>query len=133
MSSIRKDIALDALAADVWDALADFGALHTRLVPGFVTNTVLDGDARIVTFANGNTAREVLVDCDHARRRLAYAIVGSERLAHYAASAEVLADGDARCRLIWIADVLPHQVAPYIAGQMDLGAQAMQTAFGKPA
>ena len=44
--------------------MRDFGALHTRLVPGFVTDTKLDGDARIVTFANGTVARELLVDCD---------------------------------------------------------------------
>ena len=54
--------------------MRDFGALHTRLVPGFVIDTQLDGDARIVTFANGTVAREQLVDCDEARRRLVYAI-----------------------------------------------------------
>ena len=53
--------------SDVWDALRDFGALHTRLVPGFVTDTRLDGDARIVTFSNGTVAREILVDCDDKR------------------------------------------------------------------
>ena len=69
---------------DVWDALRDFGALHTRLVPGFVTDTKLDGDARIVTFANGTVAREVLVDCDDKKRRLVYAIK-SERLTQHCA------------------------------------------------
>src|SRR5882672_11744453 len=53
MASIHKDILIDANPNDVWDALRDLGALHTRLVPGFVTDTKLDGDARIVTFANG--------------------------------------------------------------------------------
>src|SRR2546428_12471359 len=60
MASIHKDILIDANPNDVWDALRDFGALHTRLVPGFVTDTKLDGDARIVTFANGTVAREIL-------------------------------------------------------------------------
>jgi hypothetical protein len=31
--------------------------------------------ARIVTFANGTVARELLVDCDDARRRLVYAVI----------------------------------------------------------
>ncbi|RZI39647.1 SRPBCC family protein, partial [Herbaspirillum sp. HC18] len=79
MASIQKDFIIDADPADVWDALRDFGALHTRLAPGFVTDTKLDGDARIVTFSNGSVAREVLVDCDDTRRRLAYA-VKSERM-----------------------------------------------------
>ena len=64
MASIHKEIIIDASPDHVWDALRDFGALHTRLVPGFVTDTRLDGDARIVTFANGTVAREILVDCD---------------------------------------------------------------------
>ena len=69
MASIHKEIIIDASPADVWDALRDFGALHTRLVPGFVTDTKLDGEARIVTFANGTVAREVLVDSDDKQRR----------------------------------------------------------------
>ena len=69
MASIHKDILIDASPNDVWDAVRDFGTLHTRLVPGFVTDTKLDGEARIVTFANGTVARELLVDCDEARRR----------------------------------------------------------------
>lgn len=128
MASIHKDILIDASADAVWAAIADFGALHTRLVPGFVTDTKLDGDARIVTFGNGAVAREILVDCDPARMRLAYAIV-SERLTHHSASVQVLADDAARSRVIWTADLLPHDIAPYMDAQMDLGALAMQANF----
>jgi carbon monoxide dehydrogenase subunit G len=125
MASIHKDILIDANPNDVWDALRDFGALHTRLVPGFVLDTKLDGDARIVTFANGTLARELLVDCDDKRQRLVYAIV-SERLKQHSASVQVFADGEARSRVVWIADVLPHEIAPYMDGQMDQGLLAMQ-------
>ena len=52
-------------------------------------------DARIVTFANGTVARELLVDCDHARRRLVYAVV-SERIKQHSAAVQVVADGDSR-------------------------------------
>src|ERR1700730_14419032 len=75
MASIHKDISIDAPAETVWDAVRDFGALHRRLVPGFVLDTKIDGEARIVTLANGTVARELLVDCDEARRRLVYAVV----------------------------------------------------------
>ena len=113
MASIHKDIPIDAHPADVWAAVRDFGALHRRLVPGFVLDARLDGDARIVTFANGTVARELLVDCDDARRRLVYAVI-SERVKQHSASVQVIADGDARSRLIWIVDVLPNEIAPYI-------------------
>ena len=110
-------------ARSVWDALRDFGALHTRLAPGFVTDAKLDGDARIVTFSNGTVAREVLVDCDDERQRLVYA-VKSERLTQHSASVQVFAEGEGRCRLVWIIDVLPNEVAPYVDAQMDQGAAA---------
>ena len=132
MASLRRDIPLDARPDDVWDAVRDFGALHTRLVPGFVVDTKLEGDARIVTFGNGTVARELLVDCDDARRRLVYAIV-SERVKHYSASVQVRADGDARTRLIWTIDVLPNEIASYIDGQMDQAVLAMQKALGRSA
>jgi len=132
MASIQKDILIDANPNDVWDALRDFGALHTRLVPGFVTDTKLDGDARIVTFSNGTVAREILVDCDDKRRRLVYTIV-SERIKQHSASAQVFAEGDGRTRFVWIADVLPNEIAPYMDAQMDLGALAMQKALGRSA
>ena len=131
MASIHKEIIIDAGPAEVWDALRDFGALHTRLVPGFVTDTKLDGDARIVTFANGTVAREVLVDCDDKRRRLVYAIK-SERLMH-SASAQVFPEGESHSRFVWIADVLPHEFATYMEGQMELGLAAMQKSLGRKA
>ena len=137
MTSIVKDFPLDSSPADVWDAVRDFGALHTRLVPGFVTDTRLDGDARIVTFASGNVARELLVGCDDARMRLAYAIAANERVQHYAGSVQVLsdralADGAARSRMTWIVDVLPNEIAPFISAQMDLGVLAIQQKLGRP-
>jgi hypothetical protein len=132
MASIHKDVPIDAHPDDVWAAVRDFGALHKRLVPGFVLDARLDGDARIVSFANGTVARELLVDCDDARRRLVYAVI-SERIKQHSASVQVTAYGDARTRLIWIVDVLPHEIAPYIDGQMDQAALAMQRAFGHDA
>ena len=132
MASIQKDILIDAHPDDVWAAVRDFGAVHRRLVPGFVLDTRLDGDARIVTFANGNVARELLVDCDDARRRLVYAVV-SERVKQHSASVQVLADGETRTRLIWIVDVLPNEIAPYMDSQMDQAALAMHKALGRSA
>ncbi len=57
----------------------------------------------------------------------------NERVSHYNASVQVLADGPTKSRLIWIVDVLPNAIAPYIGSQMDLGALAMQTTLGRDA
>jgi carbon monoxide dehydrogenase subunit G len=130
MASIRKEIPLDARAEEVWDAVRDIGALHSRLVPGFVVATKLEPDARIVTFANGMVVRELIVDLDDKARRLVWSAVGG-RLRHHNASAQVFAEGDARSRLVWIADLLPDELAGDIRGMIEQGALAMQKTFAK--
>ena len=64
--------------------------------------------------------------------RLVYAVV-SERVKQHSASIQIFADGDNRSRMVWIADVLPNEIGPYIDGQMDLGALAMQKHFRRDA
>ena len=132
MASIHKDVPINAHPDRVWAAVRDFGAVHRRLAPGFVLDTQIESAARIVTFANGNVAREMLVDCDDTRQRLVYAVF-SERVKHYNASVQVVVDGEIRARLIWIVDLLPNDIAPYIAGQMDQAAPAMQKALDRGA
>ncbi len=128
MAAIHKTVSLDAPAGEVWAAVADFGALHTRLVPGFVTDTKVAGDVRTVTFGNGTVAEETLVDCDHARRRFVYAIK-NERITQHSATVLVAADGPDQCRLEWSADLLPNEIAGYVSTQMDLGLAAMANHF----
>ena len=130
MASIHKDIRIDAAPDHVWAAVRDFGAVHKRLAPGFVIDARLEADARIVTFSNGTVARELLVDCDETRRRLVYAVI-SERIKQHSASVQVLPDGPSRTQVIWIVDVLPHEIAPYIEAQMEQAALAMQAALAR--
>jgi hypothetical protein len=132
MASIQKDIIIDARPEDVWDAVRDFHAVHQRLVPGFVLESKPDGDARIVTFANGMVARELLVDCDDSKRRLVYAVI-NERVKQHSASVQVFTEGETRSRLSWIVDVLPHEIARYMDAQMDQAGLAMQKAFSRKA
>jgi hypothetical protein len=132
MASIHKDIPLDARPEDVWAAVRDYGAVHQRVAPGFVTDCKLDGDSRFVSFANGNVAQELPVTMDDARMRLVYAVV-SPRVKQHSASIQVFADGEGHSRMVWITDVLPDEIAPYIDGQMDLGAAAMQKQFRRDA
>ncbi len=125
MASIHKEIPINARAEDVWAAVRDIGALHKRLVPGFVTDCKLEGDARVVTFGNGMVAREVIVDVDDEARRLVWSAVGG-RLSHHNASLQILADGEGRSRAVWIADLLPNELAPVIRGMIEQGAAAMK-------
>jgi len=125
MASVHREIVIERPVADVWDALADVGALHTRLVRGFVTDCRLEPGARVVTFANGMVARELIVSVDAARRRVAWSVVGG-RLSHHNASAQAFAEGDGACRVVWIADFLPDDHAGAIAAMIEQGLQAMR-------
>lgn len=125
MASIRKEIVINAPLEEVWDALRDWGALHRRLAPGFVTETKLDGEDRIVTFFNGNTVREVLLDRDDDTRRLAWSIVGGS-YAHHNGSAQVCPDGDGRARFVWVTDLLPESLAVPTAEMMERGIQVIK-------
>lgn len=125
MATIRIETLIDAPADQVWDAIRDYGALHSRLVPGFVVDTRLEGDSRIVTFGNGMVARERIVGLDDEARRFAYGIV-SERLSHHSASNQVLDEGDGRCRFVWIADVLPDAASETMEPMMRQGAAVLK-------
>jgi carbon monoxide dehydrogenase subunit G len=126
MASIREEISVRAKTADVWDAVRDVGKVHERLAPGFVVNTVMEDGARVVTFANGLVARELIVDVDDTARRMAWAVVGSPRLTHHNASLQVTDEGAGATRIVWVADVLPDAAAPVIRGMIQEGMAAMK-------
>ena len=125
MATIRKEILVDAGAGAVWDAVRDIGAVHERLVPGFVVQTRMEPGARVVTFGNGTVARELIVDIDDQARRLVWAAVGG-LLTHHNASLQVFGEGDGRSRLVWIADLLPDEMAGRIAAMIEQGAGVMK-------
>jgi carbon monoxide dehydrogenase subunit G len=125
MASIRKEIHTRARVDDVWAAIRDIGALHTRLVPGFVTDTRLEPGARIVTFGNGAVVREPIVTIDDAARRLVWSAQGG-RSQHYNASAQALLQNDGTTIVVWIADFLPDELAGEIEAAMSMGASVMK-------
>ncbi len=126
MASIRKEVQVNARPETIWDAVRDVGAVHERLAPGFVVDTRMEEGARVVTFGNGQVARELIVDVDDEARRLAWAVVGSPRLTHHNASLQIFAEGEGRSRIVWLADLLPNKVAVYIQAMIDQGMAVMK-------
>ena len=118
MASVHQEITVAAPAAGVWESLRDVGNVHKRVAPGFLTDCRTEGEARVVTFFNGMVAKELIVAVDDKAMRLAYS-ARSEGLAHHNASVQVFADGPGRCRLVWIADVLPHEAAKMVGAMME--------------
>ena len=122
MAWIRKEISIDVPPEEVWQALRDWGGLHERFAPGFVVDTRLDGEDRIVTFGNGVELREVLVDLDDEARRLAWSVVDGP-YTHHNGVAQVFAESDGRTRFVWTADLLPNEAAASTAEAMQLGTE----------
>jgi hypothetical protein len=127
MGSIRKEAMLDVSPDAVWDAVRDFGAPHTRLVRGFVSDVEMDGEDRIVTFVSGAVQREPLVSVDDEERRLVYSAVDSPLGAtHYNAAVQVISNGDRGTRLVWQVDFLPNSISSNLDAAMERGVQSIR-------
>jgi predicted enzyme related to lactoylglutathione lyase/carbon monoxide dehydrogenase subunit G len=129
MATNRVEILTKASPEAAWDAVRDVGALHTRLVPGFVVDTKLEPGARVVTFANGMTVREPIIALDDATRRLVWSASGG-LTTHYNASAQVVSERG-QTKVIWTADFLPDEAGDTIRALMAAGAQAMRAALDR--
>ena len=124
MASITEEIITTARPEHVWEAIRDLGALHTRLVVGFVVDTRLEPGARIVTFKNGMVVKEPIVTVDEPARRLVWT-AEAPSLTHYNASVQVF-DVDGGSRVVWIADFLPDDAQGFVAGMITEGLAAMK-------
>ena len=131
MATIRKELTLQASPAQVWDVIRDVGAVHRRLAPGFVTDTRLEQGARVVTFANGVMARELIVSVEEDLRRLVWSVVGGTAT-HHNSSFQVFADADGGTRLVWVTDVLPHAAAGPLTAMIEQGTGVIQRTLDVP-
>jgi hypothetical protein len=132
MTSIAVEVTTDTSPSAVWDAIRDIGALHSRLVPGFVVATELVPGGRRVTFANGLVVVELIVSMNDDLRRLVWTVQGGPTgLAHYNGAVQVFPREIGGSRVVWMADVLPHEAAEPIAAMMKEGAAAMTNALAR--
>lgn len=132
MASIKKEVLIHARPEHVWAAVRDVGQIHVRLVPGVVSDCRLEGDARIVTFANGLVIRELIVDIDDDQRRLVWAAVGGQ-FKHHNAALQVFDEGADQTRLVWIADLLPNELTETITALTEQGIAVMKQTLERSA
>jgi hypothetical protein len=125
VATIHKEIEIERSKEFVWGAIRDVGAIHKRLVPGFVIDCKLEGDWRFVTFGNGMMVRELIVSVDDKTCRHSWSARG-EPLTHHNASVQVFSEGEEKCRVVWIADLMPNVVAGAIAEMIQQALNAMK-------
>ena len=124
VTSIDRHVIVDVPPEQAWDALRDFGALHTRLARGFATDCRLEGSDRVVTFANGTILRERLIAIDEERRRVVWTILDGP-FTHHNGAAQVSDEGG-RTRFEWTTDLLPDELHDGIAAAMERGLAAIK-------
>jgi hypothetical protein len=127
MATVRVEVVVDVSAPRVWEAIADVGAVHRRLLPGRVADARIEGDVRILTMPDGTQVRELILAVDDGLRRMAYAVVEGQRLplTYHHAAFQVLDEGD-RSRLVWLTDVLPHAMADAVRARVKRGIEEMR-------
>jgi carbon monoxide dehydrogenase subunit G len=128
MATLHKEIEIERDKDFVWDAIRDVGAIHKRLVPGFVVDCKLEGDWRTVTFANGMAVRELIVSVDDKTCRHAWSVRGGP-FTHHNASVQVFSSGNNKCRVVWIADFMPNEVTGAIGEMIQQGLSTMKRAL----
>ncbi len=126
MASFRTESIIDVPADEAWARLSDLANTH-MLFPGVLTACTLDGDVRVVTFADGTVVRERIATVDPDARRLAYGVI--ERFEYHASMMEIVAVNAQQCRLVWISDVLPDAAIERVTGLMKKGTAAFKTAL----
>ena len=71
------------------------------------------------------TIREVIVDVDDQNFRHSWS-ARDEPFTHHNASIQVFAEDDNTCRLVWIADLLPNEIAGGVAEMIEQGLSTMK-------
>ncbi|WP_328414756.1 hypothetical protein OG470_21080 [Micromonospora sp. NBC_00389] len=79
MATVCVEVTIDIPEQRVWEAVADVGAVHRRLLPGRVADAQIEGDVRILTMPDGSRVRELILAIDHTIRRMAYTVTEGQR------------------------------------------------------
>ena len=124
MATLKREVPIANGAIPVWQKLRDFGQVHVKVAPGFLTDLKMDQGDRVLTFFNGLVARERLVTRDDDSCRLVYSVVEGQA-SHYSAAVQVFPEGD-DSRVVWTIDLLPDELAPVVGGMMDEAVKVMR-------
>jgi hypothetical protein len=125
MASVRRHLAIDAPAADVWRLVGAAERLHDWFpISGTVVQDPPAEDARLrgalaqrwITLDSGLRFEEDIVTWDHDQMRFQYRIVNNPLITEHLATVDVLDDGPQRCVVVYSTDMEPGPMALVIAG-----------------
>jgi hypothetical protein len=122
VGSIRRHIAIQRPADEVWALVGDPARLHEWFP---ITGCRVDLDAappkRWITLASGVTFEEDIVTLDHDLRRFQYTITNNPLLKDHLGTVDVLDDGPDRCIVVYSTNAVPDVFALMIGGAAGAG------------
>ena len=131
MASIHHEITVEASVDRAWAALRAVGDAQKLFAP-VLSEGVLNGDVRMVRFANGMVIRERILDVNDATHRVAYAAIDGPGMTYHHASMQVFEAGPKQCRFVWITDFLPPELRGSLQPLIEAGSNALKANLEAP-
>ncbi len=118
MGTIYLSAKLTGSPVAAWDVLERYTRSENHIFSVAVGERA-DGEYRVVTTADGGEVWERNVSVDPEHMRASYTIPGVPGAEHHHASMQIVDGGDGTYTLVWVTDMLPHQLAEAMAPMYD--------------
>jgi hypothetical protein len=110
MATIYRSAELTVPADVAWRFLDRYTRSEVHIFANCVSERQVD-DFRVVVTADGMELWEQNITVDAARRRAVYTVPGIPGVKHHQAEMRIDVDADGAATLVWITDLLPHDLA----------------------
>jgi hypothetical protein len=118
MASLFYRAPLSVSAAVAWDFLDRYTRAEVHVFSSCVAERRVD-DSRVVTITDGTDVREQNVTVDAERMRAVYRVPGLAGSEHHQAEMRIETDGAGAPHLVWVTDILPHDLADLMRDTYD--------------
>lgn len=124
MATIRHHTQIDRSPDDVWQTVADAGAISAWFP--LIEESRAEGDSRFCTLQGGGKLEEQIVTSDDELRRFQYRITGGDMpVEFHLGTVDVLTNGDGSL-VVYSTDVTPDEVADQMNGVLAEGLQGLK-------
>lgn len=124
MATIRHHTQIGRTPDDVWQAVADAGAISTWFP--LIQESRAEGDSRFCTLQGGGKLEEQIVTSDDELRRFQYRITGGDMpVEFHLGTVDVIPNGDGSL-VVYSTDVTPDEVADQMNGILAEGLQGLK-------
>ena len=114
--SYRAPLSVDAEVG--WDFLDRYTRAEVHVFSSCISERRVD-DYRVVTITDGSEVWEQNVTVDPQRLRAVYRVPGLAGSEHHQAEMRIETDESGAAHLVWVTDILPHDIADLLRDTYD--------------